>query len=452
MKALLSLIPFMVALGVLIVFHELGHYWVARLCGVRVLRFSLGFGLALWRRRFGPDDTEWVIAAIPFGGYVKMLDEREEPVAPGELHRAFNRRPIWQRMLVILAGPMANLVLAVALLALIYMHGVEGSRPLVSAPASGTPAAEAGLHERDEITAIDGEPVAAWQDVHWKLLERSGASEVTLTLQRADDGKVQRVLSLAAVESKDWEGNFLRRLGLQTYLPPQPAVIGGLEPGKPAAEAGLRANDRIVAVDGQAIPHWDDLVRYVNAHPDAALRFAIERDGRTQEIEVHSLREVVEGQAIGRIGVRPYINPAVLASYRVLTRYPFTAAVQRAAQRTWELSAFTLKMLYRIVVGEASLKNISGPLTMADYAGQSAQQGLWAYLSYLALISISLGVLNLLPIPILDGGHLMYHTAELIKGSPVSERMMLAGQQIGIVILFALLGLALYNDFARLLS
>jgi regulator of sigma E protease len=452
MKVLQSILPFLLALGVLIVFHELGHYVIARWCKVRVLRFSFGFGPALWRRKYGQDGTEWMVSALPFGGYVKMLDEREGEVAPEDAHRAFNRRPIWQRMLVILAGPVANLLLAVLLLALIYMHGVEGTRTVLSAPMPGTPAAEAGLHERDEITAIGGEPVASWQDVHWKLLERAGQSDVALTLQRADDGTAERVLSLASVQGKDWDGNFLRRLGLQTYLPPQAPVIGALEPGKPAALAGLQVGDRIVRIDGTEIKAWDELVRHVNAHPDALVRFGIVREGHELEIAVRTVREVVEGQEIGRVGLRPYIDPASMAPYRVITRYGVFEALQKGTVRTWELSAFTLKMLYRIITGEASLKNISGPITMADYAGQSAQQGIWVYLSYLALISISLGVLNLLPIPILDGGHLMYHTAELIKGSPVSERVMLAGQQIGIVILFALLGLALYNDFARLLS
>jgi regulator of sigma E protease len=328
------------------------------------------------------------------------------------------------------------------------MHGVEGIRPVLGAPVAGTAAAEAGLRPLDEIVAVDGEAVQSMQDLHWKLLERSGHVETALTARRADGETVQRVLSLRGLHGEDWEGNFVKRLGLQ--LPPQPSVLGEVEPGHPADRAGLRMGDRVEAIDGHPIATWDDFVTTVNAHPGETLHLDVVRQGRAFAVDVQTLKVEFDGKTIGRVGV--HIDQSQLARYQITSRYEFGAALHHSVQRTWGLSAFTLKMLYRIVVGEASLKNISGPITMADYAGQSAQQGLWVYLGYLALVSISLGVLNLLPIPILDGGHLMYHTAELIKGSPVSERVLLVGQQIGIVILFALLGLALYNDLARLLS
>jgi regulator of sigma E protease len=453
MSLLHTIVSFVVALGVLIVVHELGHYLVARWCGVKVLRFSVGFGRALATRRVGPDRTEWVLAAVPLGGYVKMVDEREGPVALEDLPRAFNRQSVWRRIAIVLAGPVANFLLAIALYWGLFMGGVQEARPIVAAPETGTVAAQAGLTRGDTIRAINGEPVASWQDVRWRVLQLAlDRKEARLEIQSATNTIDWRTLDLTQVKADEVEGDLLARLGLRLYRPDVAPVIGQVVSGGIAERAGLAARDRVIAVDGQPIPTWDALVAKVRSSPARALAIEIDRGGKRLRIEV-TPEPVAQGtETIGRIGVGPYVEPGAMKAYLVEVRYGPFESLSRALAKTWEMSVFSLRMLGKMIIGEVSWRNLSGPVTIADYAGQSAQLGLVPYLAFLALISISLGVLNLLPIPLLDGGHLMYYTIEVLKGSPVSERVMELGQRAGLVVLLFLMAFAFYNDINRLIS
>jgi regulator of sigma E protease len=449
MDLLQKILAFAVTLGVLITFHELGHYVVARLAGVKVLRFSIGFGRVLWSRRVGPDATEWAVSAVPLGGYVKMVDEREGDVAAQDLPRAFNRQSVGKRIAIVAAGPFANLLLAVLLLAGTYFAGVPGQRAVLAVPPTGSPAAMAGLAQGDLVTAVDGSPVRSWQDLRWRLLHASGNDAVQVAVERAGGVSTERRLSLASVGSDDWEGNFLSVLGLKLDL--GVPLVRDVVAGKPAAISGLSAGDAIVAVNGEPMRSPADVAAVTNAHPGEQVRFTIRRDGSEREIALVPEATEQNGKRVGIAGMRLAIDPAAAADLSLTVRYGPGEAVVQAAVRTWELSVFTVKMLGRIVTGSASLKNISGPLTMADYAGQSAQAGVLTFIGYLALISISLGVLNLLPVPLLDGGHLLYYLVEIFKGSPVSDRALEVGQRIGMAVLAMLMALALFNDLSRLL-
>jgi len=448
MDAVTKLLAFLVVLGVLVVFHELGHYWVARWCGVKVLRFSVGFGRVLWSRRVGSEGTEWAISAVPLGGYVKMLDEREGAVADADLPRAFNRQGVATRIAIVAAGPIANLLLAVLLFAGTYVHGIPGQRALLFDPPANTPAATAGVRDGDLVVAVDGTPVGSWQDLRWRLLRASGASEATIEVERPDGSRQRRSIPLASLASADWEANFMSTLGLRADL--GPPVIDEVVIDKPAARAGLRAGDRIVAIDGAPVRSPAEVAARTNAKLGGEVAFRILRDGALRDVTITT--EVAEqaGRKIGIAGVRLKVDPAVAERLAVTTRYGVVDALGHGVRKTWELAVFTLRMLGRIVTGEASLKNISGPITMADFAGQSAQAGTLVFIGYLALISISLGVLNLLPVPLLDGGHLLYYFAEIIKGSPLSDRAFEVGQRIGMAMLAVLMALALFNDLSRL--
>ncbi len=447
-----KILGFLVTLGILVVFHELGHYIVARLCGVKVLRFSVGFGRVVASRRFGPDRTEWALSAIPLGGYVKMADEREGDVPPADLSRAFNRQSVWKRIAIVAAGPVANLLLAVLLFAGTYMAGIPGQRALLAEPTPGTAAASAGIHAGDLVVAVDGEPVKSWQDLRWRLTKAQGQEAVTLMVEqagpRAGDPPVARKLDIAQLTPSEWEGNALATLGLRTDL--GAPLIAEAVAGKPGERAGLRDDDRIVAIDGKTVRSPSDVAVATNAKPGVPLVFTVERGGATRDVSVTPEAQEQAGRTVGIAGLRLKVDPAVADKLSITVRYGPLDALAQGARKTWELSVFTLKMLGRIFVGEASIKNISGPLTLADFAGQSAQAGLLVFVGYLALISISLGVLNLLPVPLLDGGHLLYYFAEIFKGSPVSDRAFEVGQRIGMAMLAVLMALALFNDVSRL--
>ena len=453
MNLLQTIAAFVVALGVLVIVHEYGHYIVARLCGVKVLRFSIGFGLPLWKKRFGRDATEWVVAAVPLGGYVKMLDEREGEVAPQELGRAFNRQGVSRRFAVVIAGPLANFLFAILLYWLLFMHGVQEARPVVAMPQPDSPAASAGFEPGETIRAINGEPVTSWQEVRWRVLQFAlERQQVKVEVINRNNQINWRTLDLSTLDAEQLEGDTLALIGLKLYRPEISPVIGQIVSGSVAEQAGLRPGDRILSADGKPIASWDALVEVVRSHPGRALRLTYQRGGERGELALVPQALLQNGSTVGRIGAAAKLDQQAMDKLVTVVRYGAASALAKAAEKTWGTSVFSLRMLARMLIGQISWKNLSGPVTIADYAGQSAQLGLVSYLSFLALISISLGVLNLLPIPLLDGGHLMYYTIEIFKGSPVSDRMMEIGQKLGLTLLLILMAFAFYNDINRLIS
>jgi len=453
MALLHTIFAFVLALGALVVVHEYGHYLVARLCGVKVLRFSIGFGFPLWMKHFGRDQTEWVVAAVPLGGYVKMLDEREGEVPPQELARAFNRQSVWRRYAVVIAGPLANFIFAILLYWLLFMHGVQEARPIVAAPPPHTPAASAGFEAGETIRAINGEAVASWQGVRWRMLQLAlEHRQVKVEVLNRSNQLNWRTLDMSPFDAEQLEGDTLALIGLKLYRPEIKPVIGQVVAGSVAEQAGLKAGDQILAADGKPIVSWDDLVQVVRSHAGLELRLSYRRGNEQREVSLVPETVQQDGSAVGRIGAAARLDPHALEELVTVVRYGAASALVKAAQKTWDTSVFSLQMLGRMLIGQVSWKNLSGPVTIADYAGQSAQLGWISYLSFLALISISLGVLNLLPIPLLDGGHLMYYTVEIFKGSPVSDRMMEIGQKLGLTLLLVLMAFAFYNDINRLIS
>lgn len=447
------LIPFALALGLLILVHELGHYLVARWCGVKVLRFSIGFGKPLLRRTAGRDGTEWVLAAFPLGGYVKMLDEREAPVAAPELHRAFNRQSVYRRFAIVAAGPLANFLLAIALYWGLFVAGTEELKPRVTLSDTPAIAQAAGVREGDLVVAVDEEPVRSWQDLRWVLLRHAlDSREVMLRVRTLEDVEAFRRLDLSGVAIDEGGTDLIARLGLRPWRPAIPAVIGRVADGSAAERAGLQDGDRVLAIAGTPVVAWSDLVRLVREAPGRALDFEVERGGEAVKLVITPEAAEEGGAQIGRIGVGVAEAAAGGIAMFGEVRYGVLEGLSRAVQQTWETSVLSLKMIGRMLTGEVSWKNLSGPVTIADYAGQTAQLGWTHYLKFVALISISLGVLNLLPIPVLDGGHLLYYTIEIIKGGPIPERIMEVGQQIGLALLVMLMAFAFYNDLNRLIS
>ena len=446
MTTLTTLAAFLVTLGVLIVIHEFGHYWVARRCGVRVLRFSIGFGRPLWRRVLGADRTEWVVAAIPLGGYVRMLDERDPDIDPADLadlSRAFNRQSVAKRIAIVLAGPLANLLLAIGVYWFLNVIGTLEPRAVLGAPAAETVAGFAGVREGDEVLAVDGKKVAAYSDLRWQLLERAvDRKSVELTVRSSGGAERTLVLDMGRIGEGEVDQTLFARIGLTTAQPQ--AVIRQLMADGAAAGAGLRPGDRFIRIDGESVATARDVSRLVRAASGRTLDIQFERDGERRSLSLQPATVQVEGETIGRIGVdfRDLVN----------VQYGPFESVGLAVERTWDTAIFSLRMLGKMVTGEASWKNLSGPVTIADYAGQTARIGMVAYLSFLALVSISLGVLNLLPIPMLDGGHLLYYLVEILKGSPPADWVVEWGQRAGIGVLVMLTALALYNDLTRLLA
>jgi len=452
MSLLHTIVAFIVALGVLIVVHEYGHYLVARLCGVKVLRFSVGFGrpLALWRR--GADRTEWVIAAIPFGGYVKMLDEREGPVAPEEAGRAFNRQSVGRRFLIVVAGPVFNFLFAILVYAGLFMYGLPEARPVLGEPPAGSLAAAAGLRAGDTVRAVDGAPVETWQELRWRVLQ-AALQQQALRLETVNErGHLgEATLDLRDYPTDEVESDALDRVGLRLLRPKLEPVIGHLQSG-PAQRAGLEVGDRVVHIGGTPIATWEEFVRTVQQNPGTPLAFGIERDGRRFTVEVTPEADRAGGRQIGRVGIGPQIPRAHTERMLIRVQHGPLESFGRALAKTWDISVFSLKMLGRMLLGQVSWKHLSGPVTIADFAGQSAQMGWISYVTFLALISISLGVLNLLPIPLLDGGHLMFYAIEVVKGTPVSERAMELGQRVGLALLLVVMAFAFYNDLNRLFT
>ncbi len=453
MSLLHTIVAFIIALGLLIVVHEYGHYLIARLCGVKVLRFSVGFGRPVATWRLGADRTEWVIAAIPFGGYVKMLDEREGPVEPDEAERAFNRQSVWRRLAIVVAGPVANFLFAIAVYAGLFMYGLPEARPVLGAPPEGTAAAMAGLRPGDTVRAVEDEQITTWQELRWRVLQ-SALQRKPLRLEVENErGHLTTVtLDLRDFPSDDVEADALERIGLRLYRPPLEPVLGQVVAGGAAERAGLVPGDRVILADGKPVASWEALVAAVQARPDMPLRLTIERAGARRTIEVVPAAVSAGAKRIGRIGAAPQVPASHADRILIRVQHGFGESLWKATLKTGDIAVFSLKMLGKMLLGEVSWKHLSGPVTIADFAGQSAAMGWVSYLTFLALISISLGVLNLLPIPLLDGGHLMYYAIEIVKGRPVSERAMELGQRVGLALLLVMMAFAFYNDLNRLLT
>jgi regulator of sigma E protease len=436
----------LVTLGVLVTFHEFGHYWVARRCGVKVLRFSVGFGRAIWKR-IGRDGTEYQIAAIPLGGYVKMLDAREGEVDPSERHQEFTAQPIWKRIAIVAAGPGFNIIFTVAAFWLMFVLGRTDYAPIVTA-APQSLAAEAGIHAGDRLLTVGGQPVTTWSGSYDAIANALlGRTPLAITVRGTDGTQRALVLPLNRLPPGEDVGQYLDKLGLE--LAPPPPIAATVEPGDPAALAGLQGGDRILRINGTAVKNdFNDIGTLVKAAAAKSPRISVdvERHGKPMSFVVTAQMKSERGQpAQWIIGIT---SPAAEVA---IQHYGPVKALTESLSLTWQRTTDTFSMVGKMITGEASTKNISGVIGIAQVANAAAQMGLDRFLEFLGLVSLSLAIINLLPIPVLDGGHLLYYLIELIKGSPVSERTMIAGQYVGIALLFTLMGLAFYNDIHRII-
>jgi len=455
---LFAFAAFLVAIGVLITVHELGHFWVARKLGVKVLRFSIGFGQPLWKRTGKVDGTEYVVAALPLGGYVKMLDEREGPVAEAERGRAFNRKSVGVRSAIVVAGPLANFVFALFAYWLVFMSGESGLRPIVGAVEPDSLAASVGFEPGDQLLAVGSRLTPTWEAAIYALLAESlGERDLAVRIRRED--QLERVLRLPGegLLGLAEDGRILESIGLSPARPELPSglapVIGEVLPGEPAEQAGLLPGDDLLSADGEPIPDWQSWVAYVRERPERTIALRLRRGGETLSVQLTpAAMEQEDGTRIGRIGASAALPTDWMDEYRAEVRYGPLDAMGAAAYRTWDMTGLMVQMLGRMLIGQVSVKNLSGPISIAESAGKSASYGLSYFLKFLAVVSISLGVLNLLPVPVLDGGHLLYFLIEAVKGGPVSERALEWGQRIGLVLLLALMSLAFYLDLSRLLG
>ena len=450
MSALYMILGTLIALGVLVTFHEFGHFWVARRCGVKVLRFSVGFGTPLlrWYDRHG---TEFVVAAIPLGGYVKMLDEREAEVPAELLGQSFNRKPVGQRIAIVAAGPIANFLLALLFFWVLAMLGSQQVRPVIGTVAADSIAAQAGLESGQEIVSVDGEAVSGWNQVNLQLIRRLGESGTLLVGVREEGASNEQPREL---QLNDWlkgvdEPDPIGALGITPWRPAIAPVLAELDPKGPAQAAGLKVGDRLLAIDGQALDDWQQLVERVRKRPTERITLSVESQGQLRDVQ---LTLAARGEGEARSGYLGAGVKGVEWPTEMLREVSFGPldAVTEAAARTWSMSLLTLDSLKKMLLGELSVKNLSGPITIAKVAGASAQSGVGDFLNFLAYLSISLGVLNLLPIPVLDGGHLLFYLIELARGRPLSERVQAWGVQIGISLVVGVMLLALVNDLSRL--
>jgi regulator of sigma E protease len=448
-----NILAFLVAIFLLVTVHEFGHFWVARRLGFKVLRFSVGFGPPLWTRT-GADGTEYWLSAVPLGGYVKLLDEREGPVAEAELPRAFTRRPHWQRILVLLAGPAFNFLFAIVVLTGLSMaNGVSDLRALVGVVTPSSPAARAGLRQGDEIIALNGKAVDGQRPVIIGLLDDLGTDQPVTLQVRGSDG-LERSASID-LGSADQRRQLSEPMALMTGIGfawvelPEPAILGGVERGGPAAQAGLKSGDEIVSFNAEPISRWDDLVKRINAHPRETATLHYRRAGAEYATRVAIVGEMIQGKLLGRIHVTPSLDVPIPPELQRHTNLNPLQALAHASSEAWILTSFQARAVWRILTGRFSVKNLNGPITMAEMAGSSAVQGASSFLEFLVLISLALGFMNLLPIPILDGGQVVMQAIEWLKGRPLSERAQAAGQQVGLAMVVLLLSIALFNDIVR---
>ena len=449
-----SIIAFIIALGVLITFHEFGHYWVAKCCDVKILRFSIGFGRPVYKKLFGKDNTEFVIAALPLGGYVKMLDEREGEVKEEELPRSFNYKPLWQRFAIVSAGPVFNFIFAIFAYCLIFIVGVNGLKPIIGEVEPASISQKAGFVKGQEIITINQIKTPTWSAVLDALVNHTVNANI-INLEVLDGNGIRQFieLDLSQISIDEMaEGKLLEALGLSVIELKLPAVIGEVLPEGAAYKSGLLQYDEVVRVNDVAVDSWARWVEIIRDNPKQILFVEVLRNNTLVQLELVPDAVEDQGQSIGRIGAAALNPGGMFDAYFTKEAYAFPQALVKAIKKTWEMSVLTLRVLGKMIVGEASVKNLSGPISIAQYAGQSAGIGFVAFLSFMAIVSVSLGVLNLLPIPLLDGGHLMYYLIELIIRKPVSEAAQIMGQQLGIVLLLGLMSIAFYNDIVRILG
>jgi len=445
-----TLLAFIIVIGILVTVHEFGHYWVARRLGVKILRFSIGFGQALWKKNFGKDNSEFVIAAIPLGGYVKMLDEREGEVPQDELHRAFNRQSLKVRTAIVFAGPLFNFLFAIIVYTLMYMVGITGMKALVGEVTPNSLADQAGFQTGYQIIAVNEQPTARWDGVIQATLQEllDDNEFIVYSVQNPQGAEYDLTLNLQGMSIDDIaEGQFFEKFGFKPFRPSPPAIIGNIMPDSAAERAGLKPGDKIIALDDQTISDWNTWAEYVIQHPEQEISAVIERNH--ERFNLTLIPDNIEGK--GRMGVYSPRSYTIPDEYRETVRYGLGDAFIQGIVKTWDISVLTLRVMVKMLTWQISYEHISGPITIAQFAGQSAQMGFDVFLSFLGLVSVSLGVINLLPIPLLDGGHLLMYLIEWIKGKPVTEKTEYFLQRIGLVLLLCLMTLAIFNDLERLL-
>ncbi len=449
-----SVLAFIVVLGILITFHEFGHFWVARLCDVKIIRFSIGFGRPIWKRNFGEDNCEFVIASLPLGGYVKMLDEREGLVPVNEKTRAFNNKSLGQRTLIVAAGPIFNFIFAIAAYWVMFIAGIDDFKPVVGEIQNESIAARSGFKTGDKILAVDGNKTPTWSRViDTTVANVVSAKKVNFTIQRSPTEEKDISVDLSQISIDEMaSGKLFKAIGLSPARIILPAIIGEIISDGAAEKAGLQAGDEIRSVNGEAVKDWAHWVKIIRESPGKELMIEINRAGVQRGMLLTPLSYREGEKTFGRIGAA--VDQTYLEDdrYLAIESYSLLPALVKATEKTFEMSALTLRILGKMIVGEASVKNLSGPVSIAHYAGKTASIGLSAFLGFMAIISVSLGVLNLLPVPLLDGGHLLYFLIELITGRPPTESFQIAGQQLGLVLLLGLMSIALYNDIVRLVG
>ncbi len=450
MTVLIAIFAFLIAIAILVTVHEFGHYWVAKQLGVKILRFSIGFGKPIYLKRFGQDNTEFVIAPIPLGGYVKMLGEVEdgEEIDPKDLPRAFNQQKLWKRAAIVAAGPIFNFILAIFLYTVVFMAGERMIKPIIGGIQPDSIAAQAGLQNKDEIIAVNDSEAKNWEDVLQKTLKAILRHEPTIvyTVQNANGYSSSHTIDASELRLDDVaEGKLFEHLGFQPFHRVVPAVVASFADNSAGQRDGLQIGDEILTMDGHTVTDWQMWADYVKNHPKKAIETKLQRG--YEIITLTLIPDEVEGQ--GRMGVYAKM-PSIPEDYLHTEHYNIFQALAKGAEKTWDMSTMSLQLLWRMLTLEVSAKHISGPITIADYAGKTAQISFVAFISFLALISLSLGIINLLPVPILDGGHLLMYLIEWIKGSPVTENMQYAMQQVGFALLIGLMFLAIFNDIGRL--